>query len=218
MIEYCLLEKCDYSCDLACDKDVERRVAELKSHTRVWICLAGVHGRSTSTSSRLLRQTVITDPRRIKSVVTSAAIWILEALFQFSERGERGEKKKNEIWAWWSQMAHKVRVVQHAAFLKRDEHQWLRAPKLHTKSSVYMSRRALCQNETNKPHYQSGEKCCCFFLFLICMEDSLITIIRRTLMRQLQTTDESSLMSCTQKKISGKKKKAAITVSLNWPE
>ena len=37
-------------------------------------------------------------------------------------------------------------------------------------------------------------------------------------MRQLQTTDESSLMSCTQKKegISGKKKKkAAITVSLN---
>lgn len=117
-------------------------------------------------------------------------------------------------------MAHKVRVVQHAAFLKRDEHHWLRAPPLHTESSVYMSRRALCQNETNKPHYQSGEKCF-FFPFLICMEDSLITIIRRTLMRQLQTTDESSLMSCTQKKkkegISGKKKKkkAAITVSLN---
>lgn len=86
MIEYCLLEKCDYSRELTC--------AELKSHTRVLICLAGVHGRSTSTSSRLLRQTVITDPRRIKSVVTSAAIWILEALFQFSEWGERGKEKK----------------------------------------------------------------------------------------------------------------------------
>lgn len=94
MIEYCLLEKCDYSRESTCDEEGERRVAELKSHTRVLICLAGVHGRSTSTSSRLLRQTVITDPRRIKSVVTSAAIWILEALFQFSERGERGKEKK----------------------------------------------------------------------------------------------------------------------------
>lgn len=62
-------------------------------------------------------------------------------------------------------MAHKVRVVQHAAFLKRDEHHWRRAPQLHPKSSVYMSRRALCQNETNKPHYQSGETVFFFFPF-----------------------------------------------------
>lgn len=97
MIEYRLLEKRDYLRELTCDQEGKRRGAELKSHTRALICLAGVHGRSTSTSSRLLRQTVITDPRRIKSVVTSAAIWILEALFQFSERGERERERRKKI-------------------------------------------------------------------------------------------------------------------------
>lgn len=41
---------------------------------------------TTSTTSRLLRQTIIIDPRQIKSAVTSPAIWIFEALFRFSER------------------------------------------------------------------------------------------------------------------------------------
>lgn len=67
----------------------------MKTHSGPLNSLALVHGQSTSTTSRLLRQTVIVDPRQIKSVVTSPAIWILEALFQFSERIASQRKKKN---------------------------------------------------------------------------------------------------------------------------
>lgn len=73
--------------------------ADVKSHSAPLNCLALIHGQSTSTTSRLLRQTVIIDPRQIKSVVTSPAIWILEALFQFSENcfTEKKMGGKNEI-------------------------------------------------------------------------------------------------------------------------
>lgn len=79
------------------DQKWRRWGVELKSHTCVLNCLALIHGQSTSTSSRLLRQTVIIDPRQIKSVVTSPAIWILEALFQFSEPIALQKKKERNL-------------------------------------------------------------------------------------------------------------------------
>lgn len=51
-----------------------------------------------------------------ESVVTSAAIWFLEAPFSAVRGGREKKERKKEIWAWWNQMAHKVRAVRHTAF------------------------------------------------------------------------------------------------------
>lgn len=121
---------CQYDCffKLTCDQEGKHQVVNWNH------CLALIHGRSTT--SRLLRQTVIIDPRQIKSVVTSPAIWILEALFRFSERIALQKKMKFEPdEARW---LTRLELFNTQPF-KGDEHQWLHTLQQHTMSSVWAS-------------------------------------------------------------------------------
>lgn len=94
------------------------KLLKIWNKIRVWIFnpFSPSHVQSSSTTFRLFWRTVIIDPRQIRKCCNLSSHLVLGSSFFSRQRREGKKERKKEIWAWWNQMAHKVRAVRHTAF------------------------------------------------------------------------------------------------------